>query len=152
LDLTPRRTRLPLRRVSSSHRARVTSTASGRRWSSNSGATLTARAWATSMRGRITRGAMGHADRRERVERRPHDPSLLTITVPNKDRPWSWPPPTSCFKCFRCFRHMFHVFYLDVAKVYLRCCNDNIRMLQAYISGVSNICFKCFIWMLHTLL
>ena len=32
------------------------------------------------------------------------------------------------------------MFYLDVVKVYLRCCiccNDNIRMLQAYI-------FKCF--------
>ena len=36
---------------------------------------------------------------------------------------------------------MFQVFHLDVAKVYLRCCiccNDNIRMLQAYV-------FKCFI-------
>jgi hypothetical protein len=35
---------------------------------------------------------------------------------------------------------MFQMFHLDVAEVYLRCCiccNDNIRMLQAYI-------FKCF--------
>jgi uncharacterized membrane protein len=38
---------------------------------------------------------------------------------------------------------MFQVFDLDVAKVNLRCCiccNNNIRMLQAYILK----CFRCF--------
>jgi hypothetical protein len=50
------------------------------------------------------------------------------------------------------------MFLLDVAKVdpgYCICCNDNIRMLQGYVSsivGVSDVCFKCFIWMLHILL
>jgi hypothetical protein len=44
---------------------------------------------------------------------------------------------------------MFQVFYLDVGKLYLRCCiycNDNIRMLQVYVlsvSGVSDVYFKC---------
>ena len=50
---------------------------------------------------------------------------------------------------------MFQVFHLDVAKEDLRCCiccNDNICMLQAYVSSVSvvsNVCFKCFIMLLH---
>jgi hypothetical protein len=71
-------------------------------------------------------------------------------------RPWS--PATLCFKCFSCFRLMFQVFHLDVTKVDLQCCircNDNVRMLQAYVSSGSNvsvICFKCFIRMLHMLL
>jgi hypothetical protein len=52
-----------------------------------------------------------------------------------------------CFKGFR----------LDVSKVDLGCvcCNNDIHMLQAYVSSVSyisNVCFKCFIWMLHMLL
>jgi hypothetical protein len=56
---------------------------------------------------------------------------------------------------------MFQVFHLDVAKVDLRCCiccNNNIRMLQTYVSVVSDVCFKCFIgilqkyiWMLHNM-
>jgi hypothetical protein len=42
------------------------------------------------------------------------------------------------------------VFHLDIAKVGLGCficCNDNIRMFQAYVqyvSVVSDTCFKCF--------
>jgi hypothetical protein len=45
---------------------------------------------------------------------------------------------------------MFQVFHLYVAKVYLGffiCCNNNIRMFQAYVqsaSVVSDVCFKCF--------
>jgi hypothetical protein len=35
---------------------------------------------------------------------------------------------------------MFQVFDMDVTKVNLKCCNDNIRMLQAYIFK----CFRCF--------
>ena len=49
---------------------------------------------------------------------------------------------------------MFQLFCLDFAKVDLGCCiccNDNIRMLQAYVSSVLGV-FKCFIWMLHMLL
>jgi hypothetical protein len=68
-------------------------------------------------------------------------------------RPWS--PVMLRFKYFRRFRFMFQMFHLDIAKVDLRCCiccNDNICMLQAYVSSVSDVCFKCFIWMLHTLL
>jgi hypothetical protein len=44
---------------------------------------------------------------------------------------------------------VFQVFHLDVVKVDLGCCiccNDNICMLQVYISSVisdvSNVCFK----------
>jgi hypothetical protein len=53
---------------------------------------------------------------------------------------------------------MFQVFHLDVTKIDLRCficCNDNIGMLEAYILsvlGVSDVCSKCFISMLHILL
>jgi hypothetical protein len=32
---------------------------------------------------------------------------------------------------------MFQVFYLNVAKVNMRCCNGNIRMMQAYVLIVS---------------
>jgi hypothetical protein len=42
---------------------------------------------------------------------------------------------------------MFQVFHLDVAKVDLGCCIcciDNVRMLQAYASRVSDVCCKCF--------
>jgi hypothetical protein len=59
-----------------------------------------------------------------------------------------WPPTTPCFKCFRRFGLMFQVLRLDVAKVDLGCCIcciDNIRMLQAYVLSVSDVCFKCFI-------
>jgi hypothetical protein len=47
--------------------------------------------------------------------------------------------PAPATLCYKCFRLMFQVFRLDVAKVDLRCCiccNDNIRMLQAYVSSV----------------
>jgi hypothetical protein len=46
---------------------------------------------------------------------------------------------------------MFQVFYLDVAKVDLSCCiccNDNIRMLQAYVSKCFR-CFKCMFQVFH---
>ena len=46
------------------------------------------------------------------------------------------------------FIRMLQVFYLDVAKVDL----DVTCMLKAYVSsvsGVSYVCCKCFIWMLH---
>jgi hypothetical protein len=44
---------------------------------------------------------------------------------------------------------MSQVFHLDVAKVdlgYFICCNDNIRMFQAYVQCISVVlaCFKCF--------
>jgi hypothetical protein len=50
---------------------------------------------------------------------------------------------------FQVFQVLFQVFHLDVVKVdlgYCICCNDNIRMLQAYVSSisdVSDVCFKC---------
>jgi hypothetical protein len=78
---------------------------------------------------------------------------LAGYRISSPDRPR--PPATPCF---RRFILMFQVFYLDVAKVNLGCCiccNDNIRMLQAYVSSVlcvSDVYLKCFIWMLHTLL
>jgi hypothetical protein len=55
-----------------------------------------------------------------------------------------------CFKCFICFRRMLQVFHLDVVKVNLDFAYT--CMLQAYVfsvSGVSYVCCKCFIWMLH---
>jgi hypothetical protein len=48
------------------------------------------------------------------------------------------------FQAFQTF--VFQVYYQDVAKVDMRCCiccNDNICILQAYVSsvsGVSNVC------------
>jgi hypothetical protein len=62
-------------------------------------------------------------------------------------------------RMFHAFRFMFHldvvcvfirilyVFYLDVA-----CCKGYTRMLKVYVSNVSSVldvCYKCFIWMLH---
>ena len=50
---------------------------------------------------------------------------------------------------------MFQVFHLNVVKVYLRCyicCNGNIRILQAYVLIISDIYFKCFIWMFQKLI
>jgi hypothetical protein len=47
------------------------------------------------------------------------------------------------------FQALFQVFHLDIAKVDLGCCiccNDIIRMLQAYVStvlDVSEVCFMC---------
>jgi hypothetical protein len=55
-----------------------------------------------------------------------------------------------CPKCFIYFKHMLQVFHLDVAKVDLDIAYA--CMLQTYvsnISGVSYVCCKCFIWMLH---
>jgi hypothetical protein len=74
------------------------------------------------------------AKHRSRSRPIPHRSSL-------SGRPW--PPVMSCFKCFRRFILMFQVFDLNVAKVDLGCCiccNDNIRMLQAYVFE----CFSCF--------
>jgi hypothetical protein len=50
---------------------------------------------------------------------------------------------------------MFQMFNLNVAKVNMRCCiccNGNINMLQAYVSYVSDVSFKCFIWMFRKLI
>jgi hypothetical protein len=50
-----------------------------------------------------------------------------------------------CFKCFRCSRSMF-------LSLMLRMLQWHISMLQAHVSsvsGVSNVYFKCFIWMLQ---
>jgi hypothetical protein len=66
-----------------------------------------------------------------------------------------WPPMTLCHKyVFRCFRTMFS----SVSSGYCLYCNGYIRMLQVYISSVSDVCFKCFIfllqeyiWMLHNM-
>ena len=45
------------------------------------------------------------------------------------------------------FRRMLQVFYLHVVKVDLDVSYP--CMLQVYISSVSYVCCKCFIWMLH---
>lgn len=80
-----------------------------------------------------------------------------------------------CFKCFRFFFKVFHLDVvkvdLDIAyifKVFQQfnifilsvssgcyksrsgCCmryNDEICLLQAYVSIVSEVCCRCFIWM-----
>ena len=56
------------------------------------------------------------------------------------------------FQVFQAFQTSVSTFkcHMDVAKVDIECficCNDNIRMFQAYvqsISVVSDTCFKCF--------
>ena len=56
------------------------------------------------------------------------------------------------FQVFQAFQTSISTFkcHMDVAKVDIECficCNDNIRMFQAYvqsISVVSDTCFKCF--------
>ena len=57
-----------------------------------------------------------------------------------------------CFKCFMCFIRMLQVFHLDVAEVDLdvayvamaiHACFKNIFLM------FSNLCCKCFIWMLQ---
>jgi hypothetical protein len=81
----------------------------------------------------------------------PHGPELAGYHSPSPGRPW---PPATLW-CFRCFRLMFQVFRLNVAKVDLECyicCKCNIRMLQAYVSCVSDVCFKSFIWMFQKLI
>jgi hypothetical protein len=42
------------------------------------------------------------------------------------------------------FTHILQMFYLDVAYA----CNDFPSVFRRFAS-VSDICFKCFIWMLH---
>jgi hypothetical protein len=52
--------------------------------------------------------------------------------------------------CFKCFRRMLQVAYLDVAYVALAihvCC----KCMFSNVSAISNICSKCFIWMLQML-
>jgi hypothetical protein len=74
----------------------------------------------------------------------PHGPELAGYHTPPPGRPW--PPAT--LRCFRCFRLMFQVFHLNVAKVDLECyicCKGNICKLQAYVSCISDVCFKSFI-------
>jgi flagella basal body P-ring formation protein FlgA len=69
-----------------------------------------------------------------RCSQRPLKPESTVYRSPPLGRPW--PPATPCF---RRFKLMFQVVHLDVAKVDLRCficCNDNIRMFQAYVQSV----------------
>jgi hypothetical protein len=76
-----------------------------------------------------------------------------------------------CFKCFRCFRGMLQVFHTDFAKVnrdvtYVAivihiCCKFMFPMFYLFfpdvyckcvyldVAYVSDICYKCFIWMLR---
>jgi hypothetical protein len=59
--------------------------------------------------------------------------------------------------CFKCMFHMFQLFQTYVTSVlsgYCICCSGYTCMLQVYVpnfSPVSDLCYKCFIWMLHTL-
>jgi hypothetical protein len=68
-----------------------------------------------------------------------------------------------CFRCFSCFKRTLQVFHLYVCCKYVFqmfsavssrcciCCSGYTCMLQVYIpnvSPISNICCKCFIWML----
>jgi hypothetical protein len=59
--------------------------------------------------------------------------------------------------CCKCKFQMFQLFQTYVASVlsgYCICCNGYTRMLQVYVSNViavSNVYYKCFIWMLHIL-
>jgi hypothetical protein len=48
---------------------------------------------------------------------------------------------------FGCFKRMFQVFHLNVVKVYMDV--TYTCMLQSYVSSVSYVCCKCFIWMLQ---
>jgi hypothetical protein len=78
--------------------------------------------------------------------------SLYSLPIYRSSPPdGPWPRRrTLSFNCFRRFRVLFQVFHLDVETIYLGCCiccNDKIRMLQAYVSSVSDVCCKCFIWM-----
>jgi hypothetical protein len=78
----------------------------------------------------------------------PSRPELASYRIPQPGRPWL--SATPCLKCFRRFQLMFQVFHLNVAKVNIGCCiccNGNMRMLQANVSSVSDVCLKCFIWM-----
>ena len=60
-----------------------------------------------------------------------------------------------CSKCFRCFRDMLQVFHKDVAKVdwdVAYAAMGYSRMFQMYVlnvSSISDVCCKCFIWMLQ---
>jgi hypothetical protein len=60
------------------------------------------------------------------------------------------PPAMLCFKCFNRFRLMFQLFHLNVAS--RSWMSDMLQTYVSSISGVSNVCFKCFTWMLHMLL
>ena len=74
-----------------------------------------------------------------RCSRRPPDPNLLVTGVLHQVGRGH---RRRCVKCFRRFILMFQVFHLDVAKVDLGCCNDNIHILQAYVSNVSFGCCR----------
>jgi hypothetical protein len=99
-------------------------------------------------------------DTRQRLRLRLRSSSSFSIAcwVPQPPPGRLWPSVTPCFKCFRHFRLMFQVFHLTTAKVdmgYCICCNANICMLQIYVSivsCVSDVCFKCFIWIFQKLI
>jgi hypothetical protein len=72
---------------------------------------------------------------------------LLSMSVgPELASYWSsspsrvWPPAKLCFKCFKHFKLMFQMFHVNVANR-----SWILHMLQAYVSIVLNVCFKCFI-------
>jgi hypothetical protein len=56
-----------------------------------------------------------------------------------------------CFECFMCFIRMLQVFYLDVAKVDVNvaCVCYGFQVFLDVFASVSDICCKCFIWMLQ---
>jgi hypothetical protein len=56
-----------------------------------------------------------------------------------------------CFKCFSCFIRTLQMFHLNVVYV----CNGYTRVFLTFhkyvasVSTVSDVCCKCFIWMLQ---
>ena len=76
---------------------------------------------------------MGHADGHERAERRPLT-RLAGYRNSPPGRPWWRRHILSVLGVLDLY---FECVHLDVAKVYLICCNDNIHMVQVYV-------FKCF--------
>ena len=80
----------------------------------------------------------------DRCSRHPRDPSLLATGVPHQVGCGRW---RRCISSVSSIQTYVQVFHLNVAN---RSCM--LHMLQAYVSivsCVSNICFKCFIWILH---
>jgi hypothetical protein len=60
--------------------------------------------------------------------------------------------------CCKCMFQMFQLFQTYIASVlpgcYIYCTGYTPTMLQVYVSNisiVSNLCCKCFVWMLHML-
>jgi hypothetical protein len=76
-------------------------------------------------------------------------PLTRTCSLPESSPGRLWPPGMLCFRCFKGFRLMFQVFHLTLANR-----SGMLHMLQSNVSsvpGVSDVCFKCFIWIFHML-